>query len=121
MTTVLYIFIGGGLGSLARYGFGIATKKMLDTNLPIGTFLANLFSCLIVGIAFYILKDKIQENTWIQPFVLIGFCGGLSTFSTFSNETAQMIQEGNWFWAILNIVISISFGVGMIFWLRYKN
>ena len=120
MMAFIYIFIGGGLGSLVRYGFGILAKRYFDFSLPIGTFLANIISCFIVGITIFLLKDKIQLHSVIQPFILIGFCGGLSTFSTFSNETAQLIHQGNWIWAIGNIFISITLGVLMIYWLRYK-
>lgn len=120
MMAFIYIFIGGGIGSLVRYGFGIFAKRYFDFSLPIGTFLANIVSCFIVGFTIYLMKDKIQVHSFIQPLILIGFCGGLSTFSTFSNETAQLIHQGNWFWAIGNILFSIFSGIAIIYWLRYK-
>lgn len=120
MIALIYIFIGGGLGSLSRFGFGYITKRYFDLTLPLGTFISNTVSCLIVGLAIYLFKDKIGQSSWIEPLILIGFCGGLSTFSTFSNETAQLIHQGNWFWAILNILISVATGIGLIYWLRFK-
>ncbi len=120
MMAFIYIFIGGGLGSLARYGFGVLAKRYFNFSLPIGTLMANIVSCFVVGITIYLFKDKIQLHSFIQSFILIGFCGGLSTFSTFSNETAELINQGNWIWAIGNIFISIILGVLMIYWLRYK-
>lgn len=118
--TYLAIFLGGGLGSLIRYFFGVISKKIIQTNLPFGTFIANMISCLIVGFILFLFRDKIQHNTWITPLFIIGFCGGLSTFSTFSNETAELINQGNLSWAIINVITSLLFGIGMIYWLRFK-
>lgn len=95
-------------------------KKIIQTNLPFGTFIANMISCLIVGFILFLFRDKIQQNTWITPLFIIGFCGGLSTFSTFSNETAELINQGNLSWAIINVITSLLFGIGMIYWLRFK-
>jgi CrcB protein len=52
---------------------------------------------------------------WLNHLLIIGFCGGFSTFSTFSNENIQLIQQGNWQMSLLNIVISLSVGMGIIY------
>lgn len=118
MMTWLSIFIGGGIGSIFRYGIGLLVKRLLSTPLPIGTFLANSFAALIIGLSFYFLKDKLIPSSWLQPFLIIGFCGGLSTFSTFSNETVQLFNQGNWGWAICNIFVSVSSSILIIYWLK---
>lgn len=114
----VWVFIGGGLGSLARYGISLGTGKIYSANFPLATFLSNLLACLILGITLYWFKDKLHTYTWLAPLLVTGFCGGFSTFSTWSKETMDLLQQGNTAWAIANIVISIAMGIGVLFWLK---
>lgn len=116
----LYIFIGGGLGSLARFLVGKVTASIGVTTFPLGTFLANMLACILLAIVMLSAASKMEQNTWIQPLVLIGFCGGFSTFSTFSNETVNLLNAGNYFIAVLNILLSISVGLALIYFIRVK-
>lgn len=111
-----YIFIGGGLGSLARYTIGLASLKLFSIHFPLGTFISNALACFILGLIMYGLSDKTQHYSWIQPLLLIGFCGGFSTFSSFSNETVGLITSGNYLIAVLNIFISLISGIGIIYY-----
>lgn len=115
---IVWVFIGGGLGSLARYGISIGAGKVFSGHFPLGTFLSNLFACLILGITIYCFKDKLEAHSWIAPFVVTGFCGGFSTFSTWSKETVDLIQQGNMPWAIANIIVSMAVCMGLIFWMK---
>ncbi len=117
---VLWIFIGGGLGSVARYGVGQAAAHWVSTAFPLGTFISNVLACLLLAIIVYLIPLK-PENTWLQPFVVIGFCGGFSTFSTFSNETIQLVANGDWGVALLNVLVSIIVGFGVIMLVRAKT
>lgn len=112
----LAVFIGGGLGSLARYGISLLVLKTKVEHFPLATMLSNFFACLILALCVYSFKDKMDATTWFTTFVITGFCGGFSTFSTFSFETFNLIQHGNYLWAGGNIVISLAFGLG-IFWI----
>lgn len=114
---IVYIFVGGGIGSVARYLIGRGTLKMFTGNFPLGTFLSNTFACLILGLVVYAFSTKTQNSSWIQPLIVIGFCGGFSTFSTFSNETMQLFQAGNYFVALINILLSLLVGIGIIYFL----
>jgi CrcB protein len=113
----IYVFIGGGVGSLARYGVGLLASKFANVNFPIGTLISNVIACLILGIVLYSFSEKLMDNSWVQPFVLVGICGGFSTFSTFSNETVTLMSSGQYYIAIANIIISLIAGIGSIYFI----
>jgi CrcB protein len=99
------VFIGGGIGSLCRYAINEGMQRY-QINFPFATFLANVISCLIFGITVGLfLKGSI--NAPYRLFLLTGFCGGFSTFSTFTNETLLLLNQQQWGLAIVNIIGSI--------------
>ncbi len=117
--TYLYVFLGGGLGSLARFLVGRMSTRMFSTNFPIGTLIANLAACALLALMVLSMQSASKAD-WYKPMLIIGFCGGFSTFSTFGNETFELIDSGNWTYAVLNVVISILVGVGLIFLIRSR-
>lgn len=102
--TLLYIFLGGGLGSTARYLVSKYSNIAFGNSFPYGTLLANILASLLLG--YLTAKTFQSENIW-KPLLAIGFCGGFSTFSTFSNETFKMLQSAEYGSAMLNITLNL--------------
>lgn len=120
IAVIAFIFVGGGLGSLARYGVGkLALNYYADGKFPLGTLVANTLACIVLGVTLYLFKDRLLENEWIKYFVIIGFCGGFSTFSTFSLDTVKLFSDGLFTLGIFNILISLALGVSIL-WILVK-
>lgn len=104
MYSYLLVFIGGGLGSMCRFGIGHLLRHY-NFHFPWATFSANALSCIILGMLVGLsLKDGMSPSG--RFFLMTGFCGGFSTFSTFTNETYHLFLAGNSGYALANVALS---------------
>ncbi|MFM2225722.1 MAG: hypothetical protein RJA07_1924 [Bacteroidota bacterium] len=97
---ILYVFVGGGIGSVLRFCIGwlIALKNF---NPIFSTLIANIIASILIAIVCTIsFNDK---NSATQIFWATGFCGGLSTFSTFSFQSYQLFEQQQWGWLAFNV------------------
>jgi CrcB protein len=122
--SIVAISLGAGLGALLRWWLGTQLNSLFPT-IPPGTLSANLIGGYVVGvaIAFFATFTAIAPE-W-RLFVITGFCGGLTTFSTFSAEVVTQMQQGRALWAVgaaashlLGSVIMTIAGIGTVVWIR---
>lgn len=118
-----YIFLGGGLGAISRFGLASAVQAMVQNTrlqrIPVGIFACNMIGCFLIGIVMgYLLSRGNTQPTWLQPLTITGFLGGFTTFSTFALDNHKFLSESPSH-AALNIAASI---VGSIIavWLGFK-
>jgi CrcB protein len=116
MSNYLLVFIGGGLGSMFRYGLSVLFMNHLGSSFPWATLIANVVSSLILGLLIGHLTHRQGGTDFLYLFIAVGFCGGFSTFSTFSAETIELIRQGAFTGAMLNAAANLLTCLGAV-WL----
>lgn len=109
MKQLLFIFFGGGLGSVLRFLMSLYTQKWWTFhNFPLGTFMVNTIGCFVIGVfSAYFLRNPSD----LKYFLIAGFCGGFTTFSTFSLEGLQLFQQQEYGTLLCYFLLSIVVGL----------
>jgi len=109
--TLLLVGIGGALGSIARYAFSTFVQRMTPTLFPVGTFAVNLVGCVTFGILVGLAQERFLLRPETRAFLLIGVLGGFTTFSTFAFESFELLRDGQFLWATVNMAGQVAAGM----------
>jgi CrcB protein len=110
MRQIILVGVGSFLGGIARYISTLVINQKLNTDFPYATLSINIFGCLLIGIVYGIFEKSIITCDW-KLFLATGICGGFTTFSAFSNESLDLLKQGNTIGMLTYIGVSILFGL----------
>ncbi len=105
---ILFVGLGGGIGSVLRFLTSTLTVKYFSHTFPLATFLTNIIGCFVIGL---LIGQNIHANNSLKLLLIAGFCGGYTTFSAFASENLSLLQTNNYLIAILYIGASIFAGL----------
>jgi fluoride exporter len=104
---LVYVALGSALGGASRYLLGGLIQRLLDTTFPAGTLVINVSGSLLLGAILRYALETPTLSPEIRALLTIGFCGGYTTFSTFSYETVALVEDGQWTKAAAYVAASV--------------
>jgi CrcB protein len=109
MMSAFWIFVGGGLGSLARWWASGFVAQRVGETFPWGTLVVNVSGSFLIGFFATLTgpQGRVAASAGLRTFFMLGLCGGYTTFSSFSIQTLALAEEGEWFQAGANAVLSL--------------
>ena len=111
--TVVLVLLGGAVGAPLRYLTDLFVQSRHDSVFPWGTLTVNLAGSLLLGgVASAVVN--VGAPTWLLTLLGTGFCGALTTFSTFGFETVRLVEDGSWLEALLNVTVSVVLGLAAV-------
>jgi CrcB protein len=106
----LVIAAGGGIGALARYLLSVAIMRRYVGRFPLGTFAINVTGSFLIGLSMTLLTERFAPYTYWRLFLVVGFLGGYTTFSSFEYEIIQAVRSGGQWLALVYVVASVVIG-----------
>ena len=110
MQNIFIIGAGGFLGAIARYAIGLWIGQRWGRSFPLGTFFINVSGSFLIGFLMALFTERLMLNPQWRIFLVIGFLGAYTTFSTFEYETGALVKDGEWLVASLNVMLSVFVG-----------
>jgi len=109
MLGYVMVAVGSALGGVARYWLGIAVVRLLGPSFPWGTILINVLGSFVIGFFGTMTGSQglIPAPQAVRTLVMVGMCGGFTTFSSFSLQTLELARGDQWFGALANVVLSV--------------
>lgn len=114
MIKLLNIAVGGAVGALLRYWISGATYRFFSGDFPWGTLAVNLIGSLVIGLIWGI-SETVAVSQNMRVLIFIGVLGSFTTFSTFSLENFHLLRDGEYWFAIGNIMASVVLGMALVF------
>lgn len=112
---MLLVGVGGLVGSMLRYLLsGYVQQLTRSTDFPYGTLFVNVVGCLVVGFLSALAESRGVLSVETRAFLIVGILGGFTTFSTFSNETLNLLRDGQNSFALVNVGLSLGLGLGAV-------
>jgi CrcB protein len=115
MKNILYVFLGSGLGGTLRYTVSLLTSQLYAGIFPLSTFLSNILACFILGITVGAIEHKISNVIFFRLFVIVGICGGFSTFSSLSYEMIRLTEQREFVVSLFYITASFLCSIILIY------
>ena len=112
MNQVLAIAAGGAAGSVLRFWMSTWVHSFAGRSFPYGTLAVNVIGCLLMGLLFVLLVERMSDNALWRAALLIGVLGGFTTFSSFSIETFNLLEQGDFLKAGVNALSSLVLCLG---------
>jgi CrcB protein len=108
MTRFLLVCLAGAVGTGARYLVGLGAGRFLGASFPFGTLFVNLVGCFVLAAVAELAMDSALVSPTLRVVLGTGFCGGLTTYSSFNLETSRLLQERAWASASLNVAATLA-------------
>ncbi|HJS01076.1 MAG TPA: fluoride efflux transporter CrcB [Flavobacterium sp.] len=114
LKNLLFIALGGGIGSVLRYLCNIFINKIYPNKAYIATLFVNIIGCFIIGLLVGYFQKNQTENEAFKLLLITGLCGGFTTFSTFGLENFNLLQSQNYLLTLLYIMLSVILGITFV-------
>src|SRR6476469_710740 len=118
MARLLFVGLGGFVGTLARYWLSGLVARRYGETFPFGTLVVNAVGCFVIGFLFYYFYDRSLANPTFRTVIFIGLLGGFTTFSSYGLQTFTLLRDGQIGLATLNVAVSNVAGLLMV-WMGY--
>ena len=105
--TIILVGLGGGLGSIFRYLISVGLTRYFPGIFPLGTFAVNVLGCLVAGVVLGLLERQQITNPDLRFLLVVGFCGGFTSFSAFASENITLLLSGYSWTTFLYIALSV--------------
>ncbi|AJY46839.1 fluoride efflux transporter CrcB [Martelella endophytica] len=115
LSHALIVAAGGALGASGRYLVGVASVRMLGYGFPWGTFIVNVVGSLMIGLLVELVARVLNQSADMRMFLVTGFLGGFTTFSSFSLDAMNMIERGDFAPAAVYVISSVVLGLFAVF------